>query len=75
LVEGNAEKIYQLLDLVVYLARIIPQPIGGLIKYGAIHKWVITQLTSPDLQLHYKSRALDLLVYLTGPPEHNEQLR
>jgi len=76
LVEGNGEKIYQLLGLVVNLARIMPQPIGGLVKYEAIHKWVITQLTSHDLQLHYKSRALDLLVCLTGPQEDtNERLR
>jgi len=76
LVEGNGEKIYQLLDLVVNLARIMPQPIGGLVKFEAIYKWVITQLMSHDLQLHYKSRALDLLVCLTGPQEdNNEQLR
>lgn len=76
LVEGNAEKIYQLLGLLVNLARIMPQPVGGLVKYEAIHKWVITQLTSHELQLHYKSRALDLLVCLTGPQEdNNEQLR
>lgn len=76
LVEGSGEKTYQLLGLVVNLARIMPQQIGGLAKYGAIHKWVITQLMSHDLQLHYKSRALDLLVCLTGPQEDdNEQLR
>ena len=76
LVNGNAQKIYQLLGLLVSLARILPQPIGGFVKYEAIHKWVITQLTSHDLQLHYKCRALDILVCLTGLQEdNNEQLR
>ncbi|XP_021932903.1 DNA-dependent protein kinase catalytic subunit-like isoform X3 [Zootermopsis nevadensis] len=76
LVEGNSEQIYQLLGLVFHLARMIPQPIGGLAKYEALQKWVITQLSSSHLQLHYKCRALDLLACLTGPQDvDNEQLR
>lgn len=76
LVIGNSEQIYQLLGLVVNLAKMMPQPVGGLLKYETVHKWVITQLTSHDLQLRCKSKALDLLVCLTGPQEDsNEQLR
>jgi hypothetical protein len=75
-VEGNSEQTHQLLDLVVKLVRVMPQPERGLARYEALQKWVITQLTSQHLQLHYKSRALDLLVCLTGPQENtNKQLR
>jgi hypothetical protein len=76
LVEGNSEQIYQLLGLVFHLARIMPQPIGGLAKYEALQKWVIEQLTSSNLHLHYKCRALDLLACLTEPQDDtNDQLR
>jgi hypothetical protein len=76
LVEGDSEQIHQLLGLVVHLARMMPQPVGGLAKYEALKEWVIMQLTSSHLQLHYKCRALDLLVCLTGPQEDtNQQLR
>jgi hypothetical protein len=76
LVEGNPEQIHQLLGLVVNLARIMPQPDRGLARCEALQKWIITQLTSQHLQLHYKSRALDLLVCLAGPQEDtNQQLR
>jgi hypothetical protein len=75
-VEGNSEQTHQLLGLVVNLVRVMPQPERRLARYEALQKWVITQLTSPHLQLHNKNRALDLLVCLTGPQEDtNEQLR
>lgn len=76
LADSNSELVYQLLGLTASLARVMPQPVGWLIKQGVLRKWVITQLTSQQLQLHHKLRALDLLVCLTGPDEDtNNQLQ
>ncbi|XP_069690626.1 DNA-dependent protein kinase catalytic subunit-like isoform X3 [Periplaneta americana] len=76
LADSNSELVYQLLGLTASLARVMPQPVGWLIKQEVLRKWVITQLTSQQLQLHHKLRALDLLVCLTGPDEDtNNQLQ
>lgn len=71
LCNSSPEKTYELLGLLINLAKIMGNPVGVFQNHQVVWNWVIMQLTSEQLQLNRKIRALDLLVCLVGPQDGN----
>ena len=65
----SSERVNQLLGLLINLAKLMGNSVGLFRNHDVVCNWVFMQLTSQQLQLHHKARALDVLVCLTGPQD------
>ncbi|XP_066992546.2 DNA-dependent protein kinase catalytic subunit [Anabrus simplex] len=70
--DTSTENCTQLLLLLNQVAACSKQPIGRFMSHDYVKKWIITQLVAPDLPLHYKNHALDLLPCLASKNQKSD---